>query len=319
MKNIAIILIVLTSLFSCENESKIENEISKIDIDFTIERFDKAFAEANPKNLTQLKQTFPFLFSKHIPDSIWINRMNDTLQNELSNEVKLKFPNLSEVEHDIQSLFQHLKYYDKTFSEPRIITLISDVDYRNKTIVTDTIVLIALDTYLGNDHIFYGGIQSYLRQNFEEEQVVCDLATNYAKKYSYQSQRKTLLDEMVYFGKSLYFKDKMIPFKSDMEKIGYTLDQFTFAEENEQYIWRYFIEKEMLYSTDNDLSSRFIAPAPFSKFYLELDSESPGRLGQFIGWKIVRSYMENNDISLMDMLQKDAIEIFNNANYKPAK
>ena len=319
MKNISIILIVLTSLFSCENESKIENEISKIDIDFTIERFDRAFAEAHPENLTQLKQTFPFLFSKHVPDSIWINRMNDTLQNELSSEVNLKFPNLNEVEHDIQNLFQHLKYYDKTFSEPRIVTLTSDVDYRNKTIVTDTIVLIALDTYLGSDHIFYGGIQSYLRQNFVEEQVVCDLATNYAKKYSYQSQRKTLLDEMIYFGKSLYFKDKMIPFKTDMEKIGYTPNQFTFATENEQNIWRYFIEKEMLYSTENDLSSRFIAPAPFSKFYLELDSESPGRLGQFIGWQIVRSYMENNEVTLMDMLQKDAIEIFNNANYKPAK
>ena len=75
----------------------------------------------------------------------------------------------------------------------------------------------------------------------------------------------------------------------------------------------------MLFSTDNSLPNRFIALAPFSKFYLELDSESPGRLGQYIGWQIVRAYMKNNKVSLMDMMQKDAEEIFNNSNFKPSK
>ncbi|OUR92658.1 gliding motility lipoprotein GldB [Flavobacteriales bacterium 34_180_T64] len=319
MKKLATILLICFCLYSCENEDKIEKEISNINIDFTVERFDKAFAKADSNQLPKLKQAFPFLFSKRIPDSIWIDRMNDTLQHQLSQEVNTAFGELENIEPEIKSLFQHLKYYNKVFEAPRVITLTNFVDYRNKLIVTDTIALIALDNYLGTEHVFYGNIQQYLVQNMKPSQIVVDLASSYAEKYSYQSQRKTLLDEMIYFGKSLYFKDKMIPFKTDAEKIGYAPNEFIFATENEQYIWRYFIEEEMLYSTDNDLPSRFIAPAPFSKFYLELDSDSPGRLGQFIGWKIVRSYMENNDISLMDMLQIDAVEIFNNANYKPEK
>ena len=117
----------------------------------------------------------------------------------------------------------------------------------------------------------------------------------------------------------IYFKDKMIPFEPDAEKIGYTQDQLEWAISNESYIWRYFIEKELLYSTDNKLPGRFINPAPFTKFYLELDSESPGRLGQYIGWQIVRSYMEHNTIDLFDMLQKDANEIFNDSKFKPRK
>jgi uncharacterized protein YjaZ len=91
------------------------------------------------------------------------------------------------------------------------------------------------------------------------------------------------------------------------------------AISNESYIWRYFIEKELLYSTDSSLPSRFIAPAPFTKFYLELDSESPGRLGQYIGWQIVRSYMEHNNVDFMDMLQTDPNKIFNDAKFKPRK
>jgi uncharacterized protein YjaZ len=124
---------------------------------------------------------------------------------------------------------------------------------------------------------------------------------------------------MIYFGKQLYFKDRMIPFETDAEKIGYTQEQLDWAISNESYIWRYFIEKELLYSTDNSLPSRFMNPAPFTKFYLELDSESPGRLGQYIGWQIVRSYMEHNDVELMDMLQMDTKDIFDNAKFKPRK
>jgi hypothetical protein len=245
--------------------------------------------------------------------------MNDTLQQQLFNEVDKTFGNFDKEANEIRSLFQHLKYYEKTFKVPSVITLTNYVDYRNKTIVTDTIALIALDNYLGENHEFYSDIPKYLTQNMKPSQIVSDLASDYASKYIFQSHRKTLLDEMIFFGKELYFKDKMIPFKTDAEKIGYTQEQLDWAISNESYIWRYFIEKELLYSTDSSLPSRFVAPAPFTKFYLELDSESPGRLGQYIGWQIVRSYMENNSVEFLDMLQMDASDIFTDAKFKPRK
>ena len=68
-------------------------------------------------------------------------------------------------------------------------------------------------------------------------------------------------------------------------------------------MWRYFIENEIFYSDDPKLIPRFINPAPFSKFYLEIDNESPGRVGAWIGWQIVRSYMKNNEVSFADLLK----------------
>ncbi len=319
MKKVSTLVIILAIFFSCKNGNKVDEDISKVAVDFKVERFDLAFASASVKDLSNLKETFPFFFSKRIPDSIWIEKMNDTLQRLLNNEVEKSFPNLDEVHDDIYSLLQHLKYYDNRFSVPRVITVTSDVDYRNKTIVTDTIVIIGLDNYLGSEHEFYSDIPKYITQNMKKSQIVSDLAGEYSKKYIFQSQRKSLLDEMIYFGKQLYFKDVMIPFKSDAEKIGYTQEQLDWAIANESQIWSYFIEREMLYSSDNSLPGRFIVDAPFSKFYLELDNESPGRLGQYIGWQIVRDYMKNNDVSMMDMLQKDAEEIFENAKFKPRK
>ena len=319
MKNFCCMVVLLLIIFSCKKKDQIENEISKVDVSFTVERFDRAFANAKPEDLIQLKETFPFLFSKHVPDSVFIARMTDTLQNELLNEVDKKFNNFSTIEDDITRLFQHLKYYDATFSEPRVVTLTNDVKYRDKVIVTDTIVLIPLDNYLGQHHKFYVNIPKYITQNMEPSQIVSNLASEYAKRYTFQSQKKTLLDDMIYFGKQLYFKDKMIPFKSNQEKIGYTELQLEFANVNEGQIWTNFIENEYLFSTDSSLPGRFIADAPFSKFYLELDRESPGRLGQYIGWQIVKAYMNNNDVAFLDMMKKDAVEIFNNSNYKPPK
>ena len=309
------------TLMSCDEDSKLEKEIATINVDFNIERFDTAFLNAEPSDLPQLKNTYPFLFSKHTPDSVWIDRLKDTLHVEILTEVSKVFNNFDEPKQEIKSLFQHLKYYDKVFSIPRVITLTNYVQYRDNVIVTDSIALIALDNYLGKEHRFYvdGGIPDYLARNFEADQIVVDLADGYAQKYVFQPNRKTFLDEMIYFGKLLYFKDVMIPFKTDAEKIGYSDEQLLWAEANETPIWSYFIEEELLYSSDSKLPSRFIANAPFSKFYREFDNESPGQLGQYIGWQIVKAYAENTNEDVMTILQKDPEEIFRKSKFKPKK
>ena len=124
---------------------------------------------------------------------------------------------------------------------------------------------------------------------------------------------------MIYFGKLLYFKDAVLPNKTDTEKIGYTQLELDWSRANESEIWRNFVENELLYSTNAKLPGRFINPAPFSKFYLELDNESPGRIGQYIGWQIVRAYMKNNDVSLSKMLITNADDIFKQSKFKPRK
>ncbi|MGA1227387.1 MAG: gliding motility lipoprotein GldB [Tamlana sp.] len=320
MKYQLIILFFLVSLVSCKKVNQVENDVAKINTDVEIERFDRFFAEMKVNDLPKLKKAYPFMFSEKFEDSLWLAKKKDTLQIQLLNEVGNTFADFTDIENEIESLFNHLKYYFPEFHSPRVITYTNDVDYRNKVIVTDTIALVALDNYLGSDHEFYGNIARYLSANFKKEQIVVDLANAYAEKYIYQPNRKTLLDEMIYYGKQLYFKDIMIPFKTEAERIAYSPAQLDWAKVNESYIWRYFVEREMLYSTDSKLPSRFIVDAPFTKFYLEeIDTESPGRLGQYIGWQIVRAYMDNNKTSLKDLLIKSTEEIFNNSKFKPRK
>lgn len=320
MKKTLFFLFLFIVILSCKNEESQEQEIHKIPLELKIERFDQLFGGVNADNLTKLKKDYPFMFSRKYSDSFWLAKTKDTLQIKLLQEVSKVFPDMKEQEGEIKSLFQHIKFYFPEFKSPRVITTTSFVDYRNRIIVTDTITLISVDTYLGSGHEFYQGIQKYIRQDFNKNHIVVDLASEYAKKYIFQGQNKTLLDEMIYFGKQLYFEDKVIPFKTEAERIGYTVAQLDWARANESYVWRYFVERELLFSTDSKLPGRFINPAPFSKFYLEeIDSQSPGRLGQYMGWQIVRAYMENNDVTLKDMLITSPEDIFNNSKFKPRK
>ena len=311
------VLCLLISVFSCERKSALQKEIQAVPMEVKVERFDQAFMKIKAEHLPYLKMPYPFLFPKQTPDSVFLKRTQDPIQKLIQASVDSVFVNFESTELDLRSLYKHIKYYNPSLKKPRLISVYSDVDYRNKVIVTDSIVLIGIDNYLGATHEFYDAFYSYIKKNMNKDQIVMDLADTYAARWINSPRRNTFLEELVYQGKKLYLKDLWVPSAEDYIKIGYTEGELQWAEANEFYIWQYFIENELLYSTESKLLTRFISPGPFSRFNLELDSESPGSIGCYIGWKIIRSYVKNNNTSLLQMLQMDAQSIFNKAKFKP--
>lgn len=310
---------IWTLLFlSCNNENKLEKAISNIEIDYTVERFDNILANAKANELKSIQEVYPFLFPKEI-DSVWLNRLESDLQQQIFTETQNVFGDFETQNQNLEQFFQHLKYYDKTFKTPRVITVADYVDYRTKLVLEANLLLINLSNYLGENHEFYQNIPVYFSENMTPKQILPNVATEYAERYAFQSQRKTFLDEMIYHGKTLYFKDVMIPSYSEAEKIGYSNEDIEWAEINEEQIWSYFVEKEMLFSTDPKLFTRFTVPAPFSKFYLDIDNESPGRLGQYIGWQIVKAYANRTEASVMSVMRTDTDVIFKESKYKPKR
>jgi len=319
MKRIMIFTItVLLSLTACNNKTKVEKAVEVIPVDIKIERFDKLFFETNPKDLSSLKKSFPFFFPTGVDDGVWIKKMKDPLWRALYSEVQKKYSNIEPVHKDLNTLFKHIKYYFPKTRTPKVITVISEMDYNNKVIYTDSLLLISLELYLGKDHKFYQ-FPKYLKQNFEQKQIMPDVVSSFLLKKITPISEKNLLSQMIFFGKQLYVKDVLLPDYSDADKIGYEPKQIKWCQENESYMWRYFLENEMLYNNDQKLNNRFINPAPFSKFYLEIDNDSPGRVGTWIGWQIVRSFMENNEVTLPELLKMNAKEIFVKSKYKPKK
>ena len=313
-------LVMVLSLFflSCDKKTKVEKAVEEIPVDIKVERFDKVFFETKPEDLAKVKKQYPFFFPAGNDDSVWLNKMQDPIWREVYTEVQKKYDNFEPVRQEFDVLFKHIKYYFPKTKTPKVITVIAEMDYNAKAIYADSLVIVALELYLGKEHKFYQ-FPNYLKQNFEERQIMPDVVSSFSYRNIVPPTDGSLLSQMIFEGKQLYAKDLLLPEYTDAERMGYTPEQIKWCEENESYMWRYFLENELLYSSDPKLATRFLAPSPFSKFYLQIDNDTPGRVGAWIGWQIVRSYMKNNSVTLEELFKINAKEIFEKSKYKPKK
>jgi hypothetical protein len=183
----------------------------------------------------------------------------------------------------------------------------------------DDLLFVSLDLYLGKSSEVYQDFPLYIAQNLDKNQLTVDMAKAIAEHYYFPLKSRQFIDIIINEGKKMYQLDCYLPTVSDAEKMGYSTEKMDWVQANETPIWKYFIENDLLYSTNADLYTRFIAEAPFSKFYIDIDKESPGRVGVWLGWQIVRAYMNNNNVTLQQLLQTNAEEIFKQSKYKPKK
>ena len=318
MRKYFFIFSLITILFSCNSKQENQVDVSAIKVDFSIDRFDVDFYATTENSLFKTKEKYPLFFPKNTPDSVWVNKIKNKEEQELFAETQKVFSNIDFLKNDLEQLFKHIKYYNPAFKSPKVVTLLTNIDHQNKVLFNGEYLLISLDVYLGEKHEFYGDYPSYIKQNFEKENIVIDAAKAIIPKGN-QINDRTFVNKMITEGKKLYLLDKYLPLMSDYQKIWYSAEKNNWAIENEEQVWRYFIENKMLFSTETNLNKRFLEMAPFSKFYRSEDTLSPGRIGAWIGWQIVRSYMKHNDVSLQQLIKTPSEEVYKKSKYKPKK
>lgn len=319
MNKLFFVGLMLLVFISCKNGSKKNVDVSNISVNFSVDRFEQQFYNTNSETLPVLKAKYPYLFPGQNPDSVWLNKISNNKELALYKQAQQIFGDFSEQKEQLSDLFKHIKYYDSKFKEPRVITLITNIDYQSSIIYADSLLFISLDLFLGKNNKAYADFPKYISQKFDKYYLPVAVAEAISKHYYFPSKQRMFLEELIAQGKQQFLIDCYLPKVSDSLKIGYSAQKYNWVIDNEAQIWKYFIENNMLYSTDADLYKRFISEAPFSKFYLDLDKQSPGRIGVWFGWQIVKSYYNNNHVTLPKLMQLDAETIFKNSKYKPKK
>lgn len=313
-------ILIFSFLVGCAGVDENEQALEALPIQLKIDRFDLRFHQAEPEDIPALKARYPYLFPEQFSDSVWIRRQKDSLQLLLQAAVNEKFDQAHALEEALTHLFKHITHRYPKFRVPHTIGLINNVDYQSKTLFADSLLLISLDTYLGENHSLYEGIPSYVREQMDARFIPVHVAEKIAETMVPQPQERSLLAAMLYYGKLFYIQSLFLPHMATADLHGYTAEQEQWVQDNERYIWQYFIEKQILFDPDPELQDRFVAPAPFSKFYLEIDNESPGRVGRWLGAQIILSYVEkNNPESLNAWMGLPAQTLFNASNYKPKR
>ncbi len=312
--SILILLIIPVLFWSCSNRKTSKDATQT----YELIRFESIFFDAHPDSLVEVEKHFPYFFPKSYPFSVWFNRRTDSLQLALYEQTK-SISN-SDIHDQLTPFMEGLpRVFENTVVPKKVITITSDVDYNNKVILNDSMALIAIDNFLGVNHHMYEGIAFYLRQGMELNQLSKELAESFANNRIALPEDRTFLAQLIYSGKIQFLKQSILSDYSEDKILGYTPDQLAWAMTNEKEIWNFFVSKELLYSTDPELIKRFISPAPFSKFYLNIDVDSPGQIGQWLGLQIVKAYQKKERKSITQLLNTPYRELFEKSKYKPRR
>jgi hypothetical protein len=131
------------------------------------------------------------------------------------------------------------------------------------------------------------------------------------------SKNPVLIDYVIQEGIKMYFVDRLLgPAVQDSIKLFYESSQLDWALLYEGRIYKDLVVD--LYSADATLQRRYVDDSPFTS---QLNRGSAPRLGQYIGWRIVRAYMDKHPEVTLDALveMKDFQKIFKDSGYRPPK
>lgn len=333
-------------LISCKDSLKLPKEARK-SIPVALARFDRDFFALDTARLNEgldvLSASYPVFFPGYLqailgihpsdpqaPEAIraFLNSYRPVYQQALPIAEKefADFP-----EH-METALQWMKYLVPAFrpDSPFVVTpFIGPMDaYESFSIGdygdvrTSNGVGIALQFHLGQDADIYeegmknGVFYQYQVQRFTPETMLVNAMKNVIEDlYPYTAAGKPMVEEMVEKGKRLYLLKRVLPEEGDSLLLGYTGSQTTGCYENEETIWQFFVKNDLLYSIEPAINQQYLRDGPKTP---ELGDASPGYIGLFTGWQIVKSYMKKfPDTSMESLMKKPAMEIYQGSNYRP--
>jgi len=325
-------LLFVFSIFSCRQPDKepfFKADISDVEKkEVVIGRLDSLLFEIDTLNLyEELKPhigSYPIIGNElHTLEGqkSLLEYITDPLNRLLYSESRLVWDNLMQLETDLAEAFRYYRFHFNEAPLPRVYSYISMLNYHNPiTFIDENSLAIGLDNYLGQGFELYGqvGIPLYLTFRMQPPFALIDLIKVLGEKQlrNYSNLPETFLDFMIFDGKLLYFLDCMLPLTHDTLKIEYSNEQLDWMKKNTGFVWSYFLENEMLFSSDRQTIIKFIGDAPFTAPF---GRTSPPRTAAFIGWQIVREFMRRNpQTTLPELFAKtNSQEILSKSKFRP--
>ena len=344
-KYVVIIMLVLPCMLThqaCKSD-KVKDipDVSEIEIELKVVRFEKDLFSLDTNNieigLKSLKEKYPEFTTLYITRIIGTPELardpileQDFIRKfitnrhirDLYNHSMTLYNDFSPFLPKFEDAFKRIKYFFPEREVPTLTTFISEFTYGN-IIYGQNDLGIGLDFFLGSNYP-YGKIDpsnpafsDYLVRSFNKEHLVMKSLKPWVEDIV-GAAGPNLLDHMVQHGKQLYILQQLLPTTPDSILIEYTSKQMNWCSENELNIWSHFISEDLLYSTNLKKTRKYISYSPNAP---GMPPEAPGRTGDFIGWKIIASYMDRHpDATLADLLQlTSGQDVLEGARYKPKR
>ena len=249
------------------------------------------------------------MYAQFLTDTV----MGFAQTNALSQEL---FADITDLQHSLNTGFSRLHYLYPEWEIPTLYLFVSG--FNSSVMYYEDIMGVGVDMYLGSEYPYYNQVvYNYQKQTMRKECVAGDVLSMYlAYNIPYNSKYNRLLEQMIFRGKQLFLLSQLLPEEPAWEVIGYSKEQWDWCETYEQAIWNRIMEKRDLFKTESNVRVSYLNEGPFTA---EISQESPGRLGIWVGWRIVDSYMRNNEhVTIQELMSEgDAQKILEQSFYKP--
>ena len=347
MKKVEFIFLTATFilLFACNNSRNIP-DVSGIQVEIKIDRFDKDFfsidSNAIESSLPALEKKYPALLSIFLQNVLGITDSSGAYrtaeikkylrQNRpVYDSIQVEFKEMNDTKSEFEQAFKYVKYYFSSYKIPGIATVAGPIDLlaqmKNGDYTPDFLgpdfLAISLQFYLGRNFSIYQNeffvsniAPSYRSRRFEKEYIVPDAMKLIVDDlFPEKSTGKPLIEQMIEKGKQWYLLDHFLPRTPDSLKTGYTEKQLNWCKENEGIIWGYIIQNENLYSIEPTVLQNYLGESPFTQ---GMPESSPGNIGQWVGWQIVKKFAEKNPaLHPAEVMRTEPKKILEGAKYKP--
>ncbi|MFV0467658.1 MAG: hypothetical protein ACK5MK_01890 [Dysgonomonas sp.] len=319
------------SLTCCNQQTKADSNPDKDTLSVKINRFDKELdwylKNDNIENENKLKSSYKDFLSAFGVVTVGKSDINDklffsTLKQYFSNQM------LSKIYSDALLQFYDVSAYEKELSVadnliashfngkklPNIGMHISG--FKENTIVLDGFISVSSDKYLGINYPGYTPFfADYQRIQMQPKMITRDILKAWIiSERKKTEKKKKLLDEMIDEGRVIYILSALLPEWKDADLIGYDSKKLDWCVKNENDVWKILVKRNFLFNNDFSLVEQFMTDAPNT---IQVSKESPGRLGIWVGWQIVKSYIKNSNCTLSDLMDMDSSVIWKESKYNP--
>lgn len=335
------LLLLIVNFYACRQSHA--PDVSGISVDIQFIRTEQALSDvASSDALQEIYKKHPAFYKLYFnditgiyggsnPDSLYLaysGFRNDTVVNDLFNRVHKRYANIDIIKKDVDQMFRYLKYYfpDKT-DVPDVYTLISDFAYQMFIFEDDhqkDAIGISLDMFMSPDIPYKmvspdnTNFSDYITRSWNQDHISKKIADIYVADIVGEPHGHRLLDLMIHNGKALYITSQLLPEKHDSIIHEYTGAQMQWCYDNEFQMWTFFLDQKLFYESNLNKIGKYVYPAPKSP---DMPSDAPGRTANFIGWRIIQSYMERYPETTIEQLINltDSQKLLDKSKYKPKK
>lgn len=322
-------------LCACNTKRKIP-DVSNIKASLEIVRSEQDFFKMDTLNvhvsLDQLQVKYGKFLNDYLYNIIGLPPFPDSVKKALpfflrsyrsiNDSVQVHFKNLDNYVEPLRLGLKLTKYYFPQYHTPeKLITFVGPLDgYGN--VLTSSGLAVGLQMYMGKDFAPYQSeflqqiYPEYISRRFDPAYIPVNCMKNIIQDMYPDNYRSLpLVEQMVEAGKKMYLLDQLLPNIADTLKIGYTKDQLDGCYKKEEAIWNYFTVNNLLYVSEPDEIRDYMNDGPKTAV---LGDGSPGNIGTFIGWQIVKKWMgAHPQTHMLRLMDTPASQIFKEAKYKP--